>query len=638
MAMEYMVQQNADDADGDASPASTIINQSESSRQDQQHGSTLSALERLPDELLLEIVSHFLGCRATLHCLRKVSTTFRRLSLEPKLWNTICTRRLALPWYPARDPCSVKESDDPWHLPSNIRKDLEHRLRRDGLCKACIRVAERSRSLDLKLGLESLVVKLEPDSDMCRFKHKSDRFQREGLVGAAAVYCTGCRKEHHIRAFGQLSYTHNHRALQGVLPGLGTARGGTRHRGRFSGITANTNTVNLDPRLPLSYESRCGTTHHHPSSWHTSTTANLNSNPGGVRGANGIGTVIHELQQLSLPLSRNGGVCLGRQGAVQLCEHVHIPWATVEACFGAKAWGQGQPASGSDGNKKSERNDEGIVVAECRHPSHDIHRCALALPKKDDDDVDDRKTQADAETSMSTWPTARIVVGGGRKKHLRSDWIYLRLEWTPHSRIPTGTTTAMTEDELHCVFHSYRNSGPTAACLVPAYPGAVHLPEMVCFGSMFRGRTTNKDNKVQDPVSLDQESSPVLPPAPADNNHHRLLGKEFIRSECNQQKAHRVYHVMHHHGEEQEPTKEPTASSSRCLATHYIREIMVGKVEGIERGPFNPTHAWFHAMDPDTYPRRFSSHTLPECRDETCTNYYKRPKTTGYACKLGSEM
>jgi hypothetical protein len=44
----------------------------------------------------------------------------------------------------------------------------------------------------------------------------------------------------------------------------------------------------------------------------------------------------------------------------------------------------------------------------------------------------------------------------------------------------------------------------------------------------------------------------------------------------------------------------------------------------------HPTHAWFHALDPDTFPRP-PGHSLPLCKDRGCMNYYKRPKA--FSCK-----
>jgi len=80
--------------------------------------------------------------------------------------------------------------------------------------------------------------------------------------------------------------------------------------------------------------------------------------------------------------------------------------------------------------------------------------------------------------------------------------------------------------------------------------------------------------------------------------------------------------------ESEESTKGP--GSGPCLVTTYRRAVVVrdgshwpGWHRNGARLP--PTHDWFHAMDPDTYMK--PQGTPPRCKDRTCLNYYKRPRT-----------
>ncbi|KAI6091059.1 hypothetical protein F4821DRAFT_227378 [Hypoxylon rubiginosum] len=44
----------------------------------------------------------------------------------------------------------------------------------------------------------------------------------------------------------------------------------------------------------------------------------------------------------------------------------------------------------------------------------------------------------------------------------------------------------------------------------------------------------------------------------------------------------------------------------------------------------NPTHAWLHAMDPDTFER--PTRDIPLCKNGGCMNYYRRPKSSDCVC------
>lgn len=62
-----------------------------------------------------------------------------------------------------------------------------------------------------------------------------------------------------------------------------------------------------------------------------------------------------------------------------------------------------------------------------------------------------------------------------------------------------------------------------------------------------------------------------------------------------------------------------------CLITTYERTVAVCDEASQECGSTRPppTHSWFHAMDPDTYPDPMYS-GAPRCKAKSCMRYYKR--------------
>ncbi|KAL7626244.1 hypothetical protein AAE478_003014 [Parahypoxylon ruwenzoriense] len=134
--------------------------------------------------------------------------------------------------------------------------------------------------------------------------------------------------------------------------------------------------------------------------------------------------------------------CLGRQGAVQLCEHIHVAWTTVETHIAI--WQQRKP--------RDWQACFGHFVIECHDPSHDTRCTAEEAP---------------------TWPRARL-----RTAEHYPDLVVLNLEWKPHSGLDTFTVTPdgrVPASELRSLFQKYRQ-GPGGIQL-PSYPSSP-LPEM----------------------------------------------------------------------------------------------------------------------------------------------------------------
>ncbi|OTA94456.1 hypothetical protein M434DRAFT_265638 [Hypoxylon sp. CO27-5] len=274
--------------------------------------------------------------------------------------------------------------------------------------------------------------------------------------------------------------------------------------------------------------------------------------------------------------------CLGRQGAVRLCEHVHIPWATIEAHI--SYWQQRSPE-----DWQACLDD---FIIECHDPSHD--------------------TRCTAEESP-TWPQARLEAAEDDQNS-----VVLSLEWKPHSGPDAFTLTPdgrAPVSEVRALFRRYRE-GP-GGILVPSYPSNP-LPEMVCFAP-------TKCSCLSYETGIDKGYAATDP----------WISYRFFRDE-------RVHHCYSYHryfrygsGQKIRMTKHwPRGECNPiCLVTSYQQEIPVcrktdgGGGGGGGGGKINPTHTWLHAMDPATYPRPTSRHASPLCKDMSCMNYYQRPKS-----------
>ncbi|EHK16740.1 uncharacterized protein TRIVIDRAFT_65511 [Trichoderma virens Gv29-8] len=217
-----------------------------------------SPICRLPDELLLHII-HFLGDDIlAMHCLRRVSWSFRRLINKSDMMNPLLLQ-LSLTYE------SLSESS--WSLPANLREQLRQRLQRDGMCDEC--------KLWCDVPVKGWLKQIIQASNLSNLNHNR-------------AYWSHCK-------FGFRSL-----------------------RGR--------------PQCDT-----CGN--------HQDVQASSSSSSKHHRGA-------RERQ------------CLGCQGAVQLCEHIHISWATIEAHL--TDWQQRKPG---DWQACFDNFD-----IECHDPSHDT-RC-----------------------------------------------------------------------------------------------------------------------------------------------------------------------------------------------------------------------------------------------------------------------
>ncbi|KAK3358348.1 hypothetical protein B0T24DRAFT_600232 [Lasiosphaeria ovina] len=142
-------------------------------------------------------------------------------------------------------------------------------------------------------------------------------------------------------------------------------------------------------------------------------------------------------------------LCLGRHGAVRLCEYVNISWADMEPYL--SEWQQQQDPH--DGQACL----DGFSV-EYRDPSHDTRCRAEDAP---------------------TWPRAGLKTEAYRTS---SRVAVLTLEWKPHSGSDVFSLTSegrAPASEMRTLFQRHRQGA--ADILFPSYPQLL-LPEMACFG------------------------------------------------------------------------------------------------------------------------------------------------------------
>ncbi|KAI4863198.1 hypothetical protein F4820DRAFT_459700 [Hypoxylon rubiginosum] len=263
--------------------------------------------------------------------------------------------------------------------------------------------------------------------------------------------------------------------------------------------------------------------------------------------------------------------CLGREGAVQLCEHIHITWAIIETHIAT--WQQYKPV---DWQACFDH-----FQIECRDPTHDT-RCT--------------------EEEAPTYPKARL-----RHARCRPDVVVLELIWKPHSGLNAVTVTPDMQipiSELRSLFQKHRQ-GP-AGIQVPSYtPNG--LPEMGCFNescTCIFCETKSNEN-----------SSTAVPSNRPSLFHDRCYAYHRLNLGYGYGDNARKIQLRNHRPKDE--------ADSECLITSYKRDILVCPKE--DNNKINPTHPWFHAMDPDTYHRPEQS--LPLCKNKNCMHYYRGPRS-----------
>ncbi|KAH9873029.1 hypothetical protein J1614_005425 [Plenodomus biglobosus] len=278
--------------------------------------------------------------------------------------------------------------------------------------------------------------------------------------------------------------------------------------------------------------------------------------------------------------------CLGQQGSVQLCEHVQITWASIQAHI--DDWRQQQ----REGDWQACLDSFNI---ECHDASHDT-RCTVS--------------------EAPTWPRARLGIG-----QFMSGNVVLNLEWAPHSRIDALALTAdgrIPAPELRALFRRLRSLGPADFLCPPCRPGA--LPEMAFF---------SPSSSVEHLVYYETGEYPKIRTPPGTFSQFSSYSWLFWHHGHGCGHNGKRLDIRSHHPR----GASGNGVSSQCLVISYEKDIMICETTAMTDPAVNiiPTDHWLHAMDTQTYPHPKASHIRPQCRDVACTNYYRRQKDF-YAC------
>ncbi|KAI7775163.1 hypothetical protein LA080_007306 [Diaporthe eres] len=304
---------------------------------------------------------------------------------------------------------------------------------------------------------------------------------------------------------------------------------------------------------------------------------------------------------------RGAQLCLGQQGSVQLCEHVHIAWSSINAHIDDWRRRQKRGEAGEAGKAGREDNWQACLdnfKIECHDPGHDTRCTASSAP---------------------TWPLARL----GTRSGLLSgdpDIVVLYLEWTPHGRIDALMPTAdgrIPAPELRALFRRFRRMGPADTLYPPGRPEA--LTEMACFTPSFPIYYEMKEQEERDEDSENTPPPPPPPSFPPPFSNQRELSLQcqsaWGGSVGNSQRLNIRPHYL--------SGANNTRITSQCLIVSYQKAIMICETKALTDPAVKlvPSHHWLHAMDPRTYHHQQAEEFRPQCRDESCTNYYRRAKS-----------
>lgn len=297
-------------------------------------------------------------------------------------------------------------------------------------------------------------------------------------------------------------------------------------------------------------------------------------------------------------------LCLGQQGSVQLCEHVHIAWASITTHI--EDWRRQRQQQRGEVGGGAEDNWQACLDSfyiECHDPTHDTRCTASEAP---------------------TWPRARLGTSSGFWHH-DPDIVVLFLEWKPHGRIDALMPTAdgrIPAPELRALFRRFRRLGPADTLYPPGRPEA--LPEMACFTLSFPMHYKMEEQEAKE-IAENTATLPTSLPPPTSSEwelsffYQSLTGRSEIGK--NSRRLDIKPHYLRGAGD--------TSITSQCLTVSYQKAIMVCQTTALTDPGIKlvPSDHWLHAMDPRTYPHQQAKQFRPQCRDESCTNYYRKNKS-----------
>lgn len=272
--------------------------------------------------------------------------------------------------------------------------------------------------------------------------------------------------------------------------------------------------------------------------------------------------VNHPTQAFSPKQSRqaSGRICIAGEGYVSLCQHVRVTLKEIEDCL--------------RGLQVPLDEVQQLELKRCMHADH-LHKC-----KKN-----------------PSYPTASLL------SYVSGD-ISLLLEWNAHagpiSSVPGSLGRYLAKD-IRDLAKQFRIKG--AHYILPERR-AGHVPEMESF-PLSQGC---------DCIVFDTELNASMGRCPEPTTSHcqgLQCGRPHDTSANRYRDAQVSLHHCHNHCQKDE--RQPA-----CIEFRYFRIVSVGDLTG----DTIPNHAWYHALDRDSYAWD-GLRGLPEsCNDISCSNVY----------------
>ncbi|KAK3934623.1 hypothetical protein QBC46DRAFT_273420 [Diplogelasinospora grovesii] len=268
-------------------------------------------------------------------------------------------------------------------------------------------------------------------------------------------------------------------------------------------------------------------------------------------------------------------ICIGREGALRLCEHIQISWSDVESGLARCSTVVGAKPTAAE-----IRCDKAIHRACCQTKEA---RPTICLEKA---------------------PDGRCA--------------FLTLTWTAHARLDVNEQGRFDSHQVRSMFQRHRRTG-AHFLMLGSQPGSGPLMEMRCFGradcTCLSYATGQEGSGPGSGQSNTKGYKDCLGRRPGWASWHQVTDFDLITESVGIRLCPRS-----------------STSEKQCVATHYARRIQLDlarriQIDWIPR--CNPNHKWFHALDPDSYVLDDTTleNVWPSCKDASCRNYHRRTQT-----------
>lgn len=287
-------------------------------------------------------------------------------------------------------------------------------------------------------------------------------------------------------------------------------------------------------------------------------------------------------------------ICIGREGKLRICQHRYITWADIETHV----------------TKSLANNASEDMTIHCDHPSH--------------------KPRPGAQVPEHTVCGPRLFLSMHGVE--RGSWyLMLSIVHKLHALLEPGTGGRFRADHVRSVLSQHlETAGHTFVFNAWADPQS--LMELRCFGGThctcvsYGAESGNPHLEVAEAerrgeTDCDSGYKACLGTNPGSHykSSHRSCRGGLFNEWCEVDIC---------------STQLPSQNGGKqCIAAEYDRRIGCSGLMAVEADKLRPGHAWFHALDPDSYALSDEAdkhgNLLPKCRDPSCRNYYRLYQTLG---------